>query len=71
MHTHPRLIDKVSRICVLTPAGIHYMRTFFWRQDVFREFAWLFHRGNPAESWGYLNKTRCWTHSGKAAIPYS
>lgn len=29
----PRLIDKVSRIRVLTPTGIYYMRTFFWRQE--------------------------------------
>lgn len=45
------------------------MRTFFWRQEVFREFAWLFHRGNPAESWGYLSKTHCWPNSGESSDP--
>lgn len=63
----PRLIDKVSRIRVLTPTGIYYMRTFFWRQEVFREFAWLFHRGNPAESWGYLSKIHFWPKLGQSS----
>lgn len=69
---HRRLIDKVSRIRVLTPAGIYYMRTFFWRQEVFREFAWLLRRENRAESWGYLSKSErrpvvrlLWTWRGR------
>ncbi|EOB00093.1 Musculin [Anas platyrhynchos] len=69
---HRRLIDKVSRIRVLTPAGIYYMRTFFWRQEVFREFAWLFRRENRDESWGYLSKSErrpvvrlLWTWQGR------
>lgn len=45
------------------------MRTFFWRQEVFREFAWLFHRGKPAESWGYLSKTHWWPNSGESSDP--